>query len=236
MKVDVVISSDDIKNEKIKNRTVIIVDMLRATSVIVTALQNGCKAVIPVTSIEEAKKIAEKDREKYILGGERNAVKIEGFDFSNSPLEYTKDIAEEKTLIMTTSNGTKAINKAISAKNILVGALINASSVAKKAFELKNDIIIVNAGTQGQFSIDDFICSGFIADCILKNGEVEMSDIAVTAQYVYSQNTNVIDYIKKAKHYKTLINLGLEKDIEYCCKKNIANLVPEYKNGKIISM
>ncbi|MCY6483238.1 2-phosphosulfolactate phosphatase family protein [Clostridium aestuarii] len=234
MKIDIIISADDIKEEKIKNKTVVIIDMLRATSVIVTAMNNGCNYVIPVTNIEEAKNIVKNSREKYVLGGERNAKKIDGFDFSNSPLEYKKNIAEDKILVMTTTNGTKAINRAVAAKNLLIGALINAKAVAEKILKLKDDVVIINAGTDSQFSIDDFICSGYIIECILNNKEVELSDIAITAQYVYKQNSDIISFVKKAKHYNTLINLGLEEDLRYCCKKDIIDYVPEYKKGRIL--
>ncbi|MCY6371160.1 2-phosphosulfolactate phosphatase family protein [Clostridium ganghwense] len=235
MKIDIIISNEDIKEEKIKDKTVVIVDMLRATSVIVTALNNGCREVIPVVDIEEAKSIVKDNRENYVLGGERNAVKIEGFDFSNSPLEYKEDIAKDKVLVMTTTNGTKAINRAVSAKNMLIGALINAKTVAKRAVELNNDVVIINAGTYGEFSIDDFICSGYIIDCILKEIKAELTDIAVTAYYIYEQNEDVLSFIKKAKHYNTLISLGLEGDLKYCCRKDIIDMAPEFKEGKIVS-
>ncbi|QGU93999.1 2-phosphosulfolactate phosphatase family protein [Clostridium bovifaecis] len=227
MKIDIIISVDDIKKEKIKGKTVVIIDMLRATSVIVTALANGCNDVIPVIDIEEAKRLASINREIYILGGERNSVKIEGFDFSNSPLEYVRNIVKGKTLIITTTNGTKAIHGALGAKSILIGALINAKAVAQKAIELDNDLVIINAGTHGEFSMDDFICSGYIIDCILNNSDTKLSDIATTAHYVYTQNTDMINFLSKANHYNFLVNLGLEKDIEYCCKKDIIPIVPQ---------
>ncbi|WMJ80569.1 2-phosphosulfolactate phosphatase family protein [Clostridium sp. MB40-C1] len=234
MNIDIIISSGDIKEEKIQEKTVVIIDMLRATSVIITALNNGCKEVIPVIDIEEAREIVENQREKYVLGGERKALKIEGFDFSNSPLEYLDGSANGKTLVMTTTNGTKAINRSVSAKNMLIGAMINASSVAKKVVELGNDVVIINSGTNGQFSIDDFLCSGYIIECILKEIKADMSDIAITAHYMYNQNEDLVTFIKNAKHYKVLLELGLEEDLEYCCRKDIIDIVPEFINGKII--
>src|SRR3712207_6042731 len=100
MKIDVIISANDIKEEKVKGKTVIIIDILRATSVIVTAINNGCNEVIPVLEVEDALKIVKNNRNKYILGGERNALKIKDFDFSNSPLDYTKDVVSNKTLVI----------------------------------------------------------------------------------------------------------------------------------------
>lgn len=233
MKIDIIVSADDIKKEKILNKSVIVIDVLRATSVIITAINNGCNKVIPVLTIEEALEIYDKDREKYIMGGERKALKIEGFHCSNSPLEYSRQVVENKTLIITTSNGTRAIKRSTLAKNILIGAFINAEDVANRSINLNNDVTIVNAGTYGQFSIDDFICSGYIISCIMRKIKAVLTDISKTALYIYEQNTDIITFIKKASHYKRIERLKLYNDLEYCCKKDIIKIVPEYIDGVI---
>lgn len=234
MKLDIIISADDVKEEKVCDKSVAVVDMLRATSVITTAIYNGCKAVIPVLTVEEAFKKAD-GKSGYILGGERNAVKIDKFDLSNSPLEYTRNIVEGRTLVMTTTNGTKAIKRCIGARNVIIAAMINAKAVSKKLIELKNDIVIVNSGTKGQFSMDDFICSGYIVESIMENtdGEVEPVDIAKTARYVYQKNKEIINFIRHSDHYKVIKRLKLERNLNYCCNKDIIDIVPEYKNGII---
>lgn len=237
MKVDLIASADDIKEHKIKNKSVVVIDMLRATSVIITAIKNGCREVIPVLTVEEAIHETKENKEKIILGGERKALKIEGFDCSNSPLEYKEKIVKGKTLVITTSNGTRAIKGSEGAKNILIGAMINAKSVAEKLARLENDVVIVNAGTCGEFSIDDFICSGYIINCIVENNQtedIELTDIASTAHYIYKSNNDIMSFIKYAKHYKTIIDLGLKEDLEYCCKKDIIDIVPEYRGGRIV--
>lgn len=233
LKIDVIISADDIKDEKIVDKSVVIVDMLRATSVITTAMDNGCKAVIPVLTVEEALEIAGRDRKKYILGGERNALKIPEFDCSNSPLEYTREVVKDKILIMTTTNGTRAIKRSAAAKNMLIGALINGAKVADKLVSLRNDVTIVNSGTSGQFSMDDFICSGYIIKRILEKTEVELTDISKTALYVYEKNPDIVGFIQNASHYKRIQQLDLYDDLKYCCKKDIIKGVPEYLNGVI---
>ncbi|MGH4119000.1 2-phosphosulfolactate phosphatase family protein [Clostridium sp.] len=234
MKIDIIVSADDIKNEKIENKTVIVIDMLRATSVIITALNNGCKGVIPVLTVEDAADIVKNSKVGFMLGGERNALKIEGFHYSNSPLEYTRDTIEGKTLVMTTTNGTKAIKGCVGASNILIGAMLNAKAAAKRIIELKNDVVIVNAGTYGEFSIDDFLCSGYIINCVLKEIEADLSDIAVTSHYIYENNEDIYSFIKYASHYKKIMELGLEADLDYCCRKDIIDNVPEYMNGIIV--
>jgi len=234
MRIDIIVSADDIKKEKIENKTVVVIDMLRATSVIVTALNNGCKGVIPVLTVDEAADIVRNSKEEFMLGGERNALKIEGFHYSNSPLEYTRDTIEGKTLVMTTTNGTKAIKGCAGASNILIGAMLNAKAIARRIIKLNKDVVIVNAGTYGEFSIDDFLCSGYIIDCVLKETEADLSDIAITSHYIYKNNEDIHSFIKYASHYKRITKLGLEADLEYCCRKDIIDSVPEYKNGIII--
>lgn len=233
MNIDVIISADDIKPEKTKNKTVVVIDVLRATSVIVTAVNNGCKKAVPVVTIEEAFELSKHDRSKYVLGGERGAVKIEGFDFCNSPLEYTKEVLQDKTLIMSTTNGTKAINGCLNAKSLLIGAIINAEAVAKRIIELGDDAVLVNAGTEGEFSMDDFIAAGYIIYKVLELKEAELTDIAKTAIYIYESHPDILSFIRHARHYKRISKLGLENDVLYCCRKNIINIVPEYRNGII---
>ncbi|WP_160670243.1 2-phosphosulfolactate phosphatase family protein [Clostridium sp. C8-1-8] len=233
MNIDVIISADDIRPELIKNKVVVVIDMLRATSVITTALANGAEKVIPVLTVEESFKIAESLNNEVILGGERRAVKIDGFHMSNSPLEYTKQEVEGKTVILSTTNGTKAINNCLEADKIYIGCMLNAKAVADKLIELDKDVVFVNAGTLGKFSIDDFICAGYMIKCISENSNSIISDLAFTAKYVYDNNNNVLDYIKNARHYEVLKSLNLEADIQYCVKKDLFSIVPEYKDGEI---
>jgi 2-phosphosulfolactate phosphatase len=233
MKIDLIISADDIKENKIIGKVVVVIDMLRATTVITTAIKNGCKEVIPVVTIDEALELSKSNREEFILGGERRALKIEGFDCSNSPLDYTEEVISGKSFIITTSNGTRAINGCKNASKLLIGSLINAKAVAKKIVEFGEDVVIVNAGTLGQFSMDDFICSGYIIDCIKEIMDIELTDIAYTAHHVYKEHEDIISFIRNARHYKVIMELGLEKDLEYCCTKDITEVVPYYDNGII---
>ncbi len=235
MNIDVVISAQHIKPEKFKDRIVVVIDVLRATSVMVTALNNGCDKIIPVKEIEEAIDIASKDRNKYLLVGERGGIKIDKFDFSNSPLDYTEDIVKGKSLIMTTTNGTRAIKNSEEAEKIFIGALINGRVVAEKLAKLNKDVTFVNAGTDGEFSMDDFITSGYIINClrdIMKN-HCTLTDIAKTSEYVYINNPSIISFVKDALHYKRMKDLRYNEDLRYCLSKDLINIVPEYKDGEI---
>lgn len=238
MKIDIIISADDIIESKLENKIAVVIDMFRATSVIVTALNNGCEEVIPFLTIEETLESSEElNREEYILGGERRAVKIDGFDLSNSPLEYIKEVVEDKKVLITTTNGTRTLTKSNSAKRIIIAAMINAKAVADKLLEINEDVVIINAGTNGNFSMDDYICSGYIINEMLKvDNQIELTDISKTANMIYENNSDIISYVKEATHYSVMKSLELDNDIEYCIKKSIVNNVPEYKDGKIVNM
>lgn len=238
MKIDIIISADDIIESKLENKIAVVIDMFRATSVIVTALNNGCEEVIPFLTIEETLESSEElKREEYILGGERRAVKIDGFDLSNSPLEYTKEVVEDKKVLITTTNGTRTLTKSNSAKRIIIAAMINAKAVSDKLLEINEDVVIINAGTNGNFSMDDYICSGYIINEMLKvDNNIELTDISKTANMIYENNSDIISYVKEATHYSVMKSLELDNDIEYCMKKSIVNNVPEYKDGKIVNM
>lgn len=239
MKLDIVISADHIKQEYLKNKVVVVIDMLRATSVIITALSNGAKRVIPLLTVEEAfkeKHLLELTGEEVLLGGERRAVKINGFNLTNSPLEYGEAIINGKTLILTTTNGTRAINLSLDADEILIGAMINAEAVTKRLKELNQDVVFINAGTNGEFSMDDFICSGYMIHLLNNNSTNDLTDIAKTAQMIYEANKDIVSYIKNARHYNVLKCLNLEEDLKYCCSKDIVNKVPKFnkKNNSIV--
>ena len=237
MKIDVIITPEYINKDYIKGKNVVVIDMLRATTVMVTAIGNGCKEVIPFLTVEEVvDKAKELGRENCILGGERNAEKIKGFDLSNSPLEYTKEVVDGKTILITTSNGTKTLTKAVGAKRIFVGCVLNGKAVAEKLVEINEDVIILNSGTNGEFTMDDFICTGYIIDEISKiTNKIELTDISKTAQYVYVQNKDLESFISNAKHYERMRELHLMTDVEHAMKKEFTSLVPEYKNNHIIA-
>ena len=157
MKIDVIISADYIDSEALKGKIAVVIDMLRATSVITTALYNGAKKVIPVVSVEEAFEKANELKslgEEVLLGGERKALKIDGFDFSNSPLEYKREIVEGKNVIMSTTNGTRALNLCNKADKVIVASVLNGQAVAKYLENEEKEIVFVNSGTNGEFSSD----------------------------------------------------------------------------------
>lgn len=219
----------------LKGKVVVVIDTLRATSVITTALVNGAKEVIPVADIEDAINISSHlERDMILLGGERNAVKIEGFDLSNSPLEYSEDVVKGKTIIITTTNGTRALKKASSSDDVVVGCLLNVTSVADYIHKENKDVVIICAGTEGKFSIDDIITAGAILDRLEKLSPYESDDLSKASYFLYkSFQDNILNIMKYGYHLNRIEKLGFHEDVEFCTTIDKFSVVPKYVNGVV---
>ncbi|MGL4656717.1 MAG: 2-phosphosulfolactate phosphatase family protein [Sarcina sp.] len=233
MKIDVVISADYINQDLLKGKSVVVIDMLRATSVITTALANGAKEVIPTLTVEEAFDIKKSLGEDVILAGERQAEKVDGFDLSNSPLEFIPEVVNEKTVVLSTTNGTRALTLSSTGDRVFVASVLNAKATSKKLLEVGKDVVFINAGTNGNFSTDDFICGGYIISELCKETSCDLTDIAKISKEIYETNSNIREYVKNATHYSVLKSLELEEDIDYCCKKDMFDIVPEFIDGNL---
>jgi 2-phosphosulfolactate phosphatase len=234
MNVSVYAAYSHAKASDLQGKTVVVIDVLRATSTIVTALKNGCRQVAPVLTPEDAVKIRKSNGgEDTILGGERKALKISGFDYGNSPLEYVPFDVKGKSLILCTTNGTRAILACKQASAILIGAFINVSAVAKKAAEYGNDIAVVCAGTKERFSIDDILAAGAFIDRLIGDGvKVEPDDLGLIARKLYKNGKKDLKAaLSGSKHYEYLLSLGLSEDIDFCLTEDSADIVPEYSEG-----
>jgi len=225
-----------IEQEFLQNKTVIVLDILRATTNIVYAFAHGCRAFIPLETVQEAKNWAhELGKESFLLGGERNRIKIEGFHLSNSPKEYQQDIVKGKIILFTTTNGTKAIKQAALAKNILVGSFLNLAATANLAWEKGEDIVLLCAGTKGFFSLEDTLAAGMIIDFLVKqDSNIYLDDLSLAARNLYYfHKNNLQEALSLAENGKELIKLGLAEDIRAAAKTNIYDFVPFARNGII---
>lgn len=218
----------------------IVIDVLRATSVITIALNNGAREVIPVKTVEEAKGLyATLDADSTLLGGERNAVKIEGFDLSNSPLEYTQEAVGGKILILTTTNGTNAINNVKSADEVVLACFRNAAAVAEYIVELSHcgsrDVIIACAGTEGRFSLDDGLCAGMLIELLKQYVEVETDDLGLLLSRYYEPNKgDLAGALKDCFHLQRLRSLGFDEDIRFCFEMNSVTTIPVMRGNTVV--
>jgi 2-phosphosulfolactate phosphatase len=235
MQVDVIPSVAEARTEDLVNRTVIVVDVLRATSVMVTALTNGADGIVPVETVQQAKLL---QGPGVLLGGERFCKKISGFDLGNSPLEYTKDHTHGMRIVFTTTNGTRAIQKACKAANVLAGAFLNASAVAEAALKLRRDIVVLCAGTQDIFSLEDGLCAGLLVHRMLElSGKpVAMNDFAKAMHGAYLQaQPELEETILACANGQKMVRYGFEEDVMFCTRVDACSTVPVLKNQLLVS-
>lgn len=219
-------------------KTIVMIDVLRATSTIVTALNNGAKEIIPVATVEFAVKVSGgMFGGLTLLGGERNTKKIEGFALGNSPLEYSPRLVKGKSIILYTTNGTKAAVKAKFSKNLFVCSFLNLSAVAEHISSLDSDFEILCAGTNNAFSMEDTVCAGKLISEILKGKkDLELSDTAKASVALNKAfGKNILNMLSETEHGKLLIENGFEDDIKFCSKLNTINTIPCF-SGNVIKL
>lgn len=232
MTIDVINTAQEVTDEKVLNKTIVIIDVLRATSVMVTAIQNGAQQIIPVLSPEEAFEAKKTIGHDVVLGGERNADLIEGFDYGNSPLSYTPEVIKDKSLVMTTSNGTLALRNSIKAAKLFIGCFLNAQAAAN-ILNSYDDIVLVCSGTNGNYTLEDNLCAGYIIS-LIDCEEKSLSDSAIASLHLYnSTKENVKSLASKGLHYNILKQKQYNNDLNECFTMNKYNIVPLW-NGKSI--
>src|SRR3972149_6076096 len=169
----------------LSDRVVVVIDVLRATSVMVHAMSQGASEIIPLATVEEAFRMARAfPREFVILGGERENKEIPGFDLGNSPKEYAEERVKGKKLILTTTNGTRAFHAVSSGKEILAGSFLNIGAIAQRCLELNKNIFIFPSGDEGNFSLEDTLCGGMLIDLIIRKEkkQIFLTDASYCAQ------------------------------------------------------
>jgi 2-phosphosulfolactate phosphatase len=215
---------------------VIVIDALRSGTSILNALNNGAEAVIPVESLKQACRLRSQHPD-YLLAGERMGEKPAGFDFGNSPLEFTSDMVAGRTLVMTTTSGTAALVRSQRAHRVLVGTFLNAGAVAAKAESVAENerigVSFVLAGEKGLFSLEDFLCAGAIAEGFAAGG-VRFSDKAQAALLAFKQVRNDLEgSVMEAEHAKHLVKLGFKGDVVFSCRLDVLRKVPVYGHNRI---
>lgn len=219
-------------------KTSVAIDVLRATSTIVAALQNGAKEIIPVAAVEFAVKVSGgMFGGQTLLGGERNTKKIEGFALGNSPLEYTEEIVSGKSIILYTTNGTKAITKAKFSETLVTCSFNNISAISSFLIGLNKDVEIICAGKSNNFSMEDTACAGKLLSEMLKNKEdIELSDSArASIALSKSFGKNILKMLKETEHGQLLLENGFEEDLKYCSKLNNSEAIP-YFSGNVLKL
>jgi 2-phosphosulfolactate phosphatase len=204
---------------------VVVIDVLRATSAICTAFHYGVEKIIPVSTLNQA--IEYKDK-GYYVAAERKGKIVSGFEFGNSPLAYTNDKLKDQTLVLTTTNGTKAINMAKDIEHLLIGSFLNLDAISNYLIELNKSALILGSGWENKFCLEDSICAGAISEQLLKTNKFESNnDSTIAAKYLFlSAKSNYFGYLKASSHRKRLKKLNLNEDIKYCLTPNQTDVIP----------
>jgi len=215
----------------VQDRTVVVVDIFRATSCMTTAFAHGIGSITPFAKLEDCMAMKGKG---YYTSGERDGKKVDGFDLGNSPFEYMVDELKGKKIAFTTTNGTQAIAKSIGAKEIVIGSFLNLSAVVNYLREGSNNILVVCAGWKGKVNLEDTLYAGAIVE-LLKDLYLPECDSPKAAQHLYNQaKHDMVDYLKDSSHVQRLAKLNIYKDIEFCLTPDQYDVVPRLKDGVLV--
>lgn len=231
MHINVIETAQLLAGFSVTGKTVVVLDVFRSASTIITALINGSEVIFPVSSVDEAYE-QKSSHPQAILGGERFGDKIQGFDLGNSPFEYGEEIVRDKPVIFLSTNGTKAILAACGAEKIYVASFLNGLAAAQK-LRTSSDLLLACAGTKGAYSLEDTCCAGYLIHLLYKMSKLTLSDSAAAALVLYqAYQDNLSLYLSKSTNGSTLASKGRQSEIQYCCTRDILALVPEFIQEK----
>ena len=232
MNIEVFLTPATVEDEDVRRRTAVMVDVLRSSSTITSALNARARAVIPVADTEEGGRIASNmDPSTYILGGERHGTKIEGYHLGNSPVEYTEECVAGKTVVFNTSNGTRALAKAKTAERLVVGSFLNARRVAEFVRAAGEDAVFICAGHENRISLDDILCVGLILDYIWdEQMPARLTDATYVAYTTYQRSKDRLETaIRNCSHAADLS----DEDVSFCMRLNALPVLPYYSERRI---
>ncbi|MGG7662686.1 2-phosphosulfolactate phosphatase [Dyadobacter sp. BHUBP1] len=232
--LDVCLTPDLLHLHKLDNSIVVVADIFRATSCMVTGLAYGVKSITPVASVEECKFLQDKG---YIAAAERDARKVEGFDLDNSPFSYMHESLIGAQIAMTTTNGTLSISQAkSSAVKVMIGSFLNLGALANHLKTEPYDVLVLCAGWKGRPNLEDTLFAGALAEA-LKDQFMLLEDGTLMAQRLYQQSRdNLLASVANSSHVRRLQRLGIQKDISYCLQTDLYDVVPVLRGGTLVSM
>lgn len=218
-----------------KETVTVVVDVLRATSAICTAFEHGISRVIPVPDVEDT--YFYKDHDDVIVAAERGGEVVEGFSYGNSPFSYMNEDIKGKTLVITTTNGTQAIEAAKDSQIILVGSFLNFDALTENLRNIDRDVMVLCAGWKNRFNLEDTLFAGAVTENLLEAGfsYATDSDAALASLSLYkSAKYDLFDFLENSSHRNRLERLNLEEDVKYCLSFNKTRCVPYLKGDSLI--
>jgi len=214
---------------------VVVIDILRATSAICTALANGAREIIPVDTVEEARK---RKSEGSLVAAERDGFVLDFADFGNSPFNFTPERVKNKSIVYSTTNGTGIINMSSECNKVLIGSYLNFSALASWLINQERDVLIFCAGWKERISLEDTVCAGAFATKLINSGEfITRCDSAIASMDLWSMAKDDLNgYIEKAAQRSRLRDKGLDDCIEFCHTFDFTDVIPVLKDGKLIPL
>jgi len=214
---------------------VVVIDVLRATSAIVTAFYNGVSKMVPVASVEEAR---EYQKNGYMAAAERNGEMIEGFELGNSPFGYMNNKVKGKTIAISTTNGTQAIEASRTASKVVIGSFLNLEVLGEYLAQQKKEVILLCAGWKNKFNLEDTLFAGAITDYLTTQAGFNANcDSAIASKHLYSLAKNdLYEFLGNSSHRKRLAKLDLERDIKYCLTPNQCPVVPVLEGKYLVKL
>lgn len=220
----------------ITDSVVVIIDVLRATSTIATALFNGAKEIIPVDSVAECIKLGK--QMAVITAGERDGQIAEGLQYGNTPFQYSPEFIKGKTLVLTTTNGTRLLHMALAAnaKGIITGSFCNISAVCDYLASQNKNVMLACAAWKNRINIEDTLFAGAVINRLKDKFDVNCDATQIAENLFLQANEDLFEFMKEknASHFHRLMGFGLEEDIRYCLTKDNANVLSIYTNGRLI--
>ena len=222
---------------EVSQSIIVIIDVLRATSTIATALENGARSIIPVDSVAECIRIGKQIN--AITAGERDGKIAEGLEYGNSPFEYPKDFIEGQTLVLTTTNGTRLLHMALNngASDIITGSFANLDAVCEYLVSKKQPVILACAAWKDRVNIEDALFAGMVISKVKEHFSINC-DASQMAEGLYeAAKPDLYHFMEKnnASHFVRLSSFGLQEDIKFCLTPNTAKALPVYSEGKLIN-
>ena len=235
MRIDTYFTPHEVDAGETAEATVVVIDVVRATTTIIEALANGARAIYPTESTEEAVRIASSmGREDTLLCGERKGVKVEGFDLGNSPREFDAATVGGKKLVMTTTNGTRALGAAVEGARLLPCAFTNLGAVADEIADVEH-VVIVCAGREGRFSLDDALCAGHLIQRLIADtdDDHDLNDAARAVRALASARKPTRRFLGLTAGGASIVEIGLGEDLDICADVDRHDIVVEMKDQAI---
>ena len=234
-KIEVCFSPGSYNLYKKEGSIVVIIDILRATSAICTAFEFGVDKIIPVATIEEA---TEYKKKGFLVGAERNGIQLQGFDFGNSPFHYMNAKIKGKTIVLTTTNGTQAIEVSKDAYKVVIGSFLNITALCKWLLMADKEVILLCSGWLDRFNIEDAMFAGAVVSMLNKHSPYsEMGDAALASKYLFEMGyKNPDKFLHNSSHKERLVTLGLKDDIKFCLSLDQTDIIPTLKDGALVKM